>query len=274
MRIDDDDAGTRGDAAALRRARAPFACARAGPAGPRIEAAGRAPAAELTDAVAYVLRLDEDLSPFYARRRGRSRPRLGHRRRRASRPQPDRLRGGREDDLHDELRVVGDGPDGLRARRASGRAGARTRRRTGRSVAPSRRRRRWPAADLDFYRDDVRAGYRGAYLRSLAESVASGELDLEALGTTPRSSPTTRSPRALLALPGVGPYAAAHVMMLLGRYSRLVLDSWTRPTYARLTGGRSEEGHDDRAALPALRAVRRARVLARAHARLGRRGAE
>jgi N-glycosylase/DNA lyase len=43
----------------------------------------------------------------------------------------------------------------------------------------------------------------------------------------------------LLALPGVGPYAAAHVMMLLGRYSRLVLDSWTRPKYARLRGGRA-----------------------------------
>ncbi len=40
----------------------------------------------------------------------------------------------------------------------------------------------------------------------------------------------------LLALPGVGPYAAAHVMMLLGRHSRLILDSWTRPKYARLVG--------------------------------------
>jgi 3-methyladenine DNA glycosylase/8-oxoguanine DNA glycosylase len=40
----------------------------------------------------------------------------------------------------------------------------------------------------------------------------------------------------LLALPGVGPYAAAHVMMLLGRHSRLILDSWTRPTYAALNG--------------------------------------
>ena len=28
-------------------------------------------------------------------------------------------------------------------------------------------------------------------------------------------------------------------MMLLGRYSRLVLDSWTRPKYASLNGGRS-----------------------------------
>jgi 3-methyladenine DNA glycosylase/8-oxoguanine DNA glycosylase len=40
----------------------------------------------------------------------------------------------------------------------------------------------------------------------------------------------------LQALPGVGPYAAAHIMLMLGRYDRLILDSWTRPTYARLLG--------------------------------------
>jgi len=28
-------------------------------------------------------------------------------------------------------------------------------------------------------------------------------------------------------------------MMLLGRYSLLILDSWTRPKYARLNGGRA-----------------------------------
>src|SRR5947199_213904 len=37
-------------------------------------------------------------------------------------------------------------------------------------------------------------------------------------------------------LPGVGPYAAAHIMLMLARYDRLILDSWTRPTYARLLG--------------------------------------
>ena len=30
-------------------------------------------------------------------------------------------------------------------------------------------------------------------------------------------------------------------MMLLGRYSRLVLDSWTRPTYARLRGRKAAD---------------------------------
>jgi 3-methyladenine DNA glycosylase/8-oxoguanine DNA glycosylase len=92
------------------------------------------------------------------------------------------------------------------------------------------------AADESFYRDVARAGYRGAYLRSLATSVADGSLDLEGLAED--GLPDEEVAVRLLALPGVGPYAAAHVMMLLGRYSRLILDSWTRPTYARLVGAR------------------------------------
>jgi 3-methyladenine DNA glycosylase/8-oxoguanine DNA glycosylase len=97
-------------------------------------------------------------------------------------------------------------------------------------------------ASLGFYKDTVRSGYRGAYLRSLAESVAAGELDLEILGSATREELSDDEvAERLLALPGVGPYAAAHVMMLLGRYSRLVLDSWTRPTYARMTGGRPKK---------------------------------
>jgi N-glycosylase/DNA lyase len=90
-----------------------------------------------------------------------------------------------------------------------------------------------------FYRDIVRAGYRGAYLRSLAEGVAEGRLDLEALDD-PELSDEAVAER-LLALPGCGPYATAHMMMLLGRYSRLVLDSWTRPTYARLRGRKAAD---------------------------------
>jgi 3-methyladenine DNA glycosylase/8-oxoguanine DNA glycosylase len=90
-----------------------------------------------------------------------------------------------------------------------------------------------------FYRDVARAGYRGAYLRALAASVADGLLDLEALANaTPTELPDDELARQLLDLPGVGPYAAAHIMMLIGRHSRLILDSWTRPKYARLNGGR------------------------------------
>ncbi|HET7808535.1 MAG TPA: hypothetical protein VFK71_08535, partial [Gaiellaceae bacterium] len=90
-----------------------------------------------------------------------------------------------------------------------------------------------------FYRDVVRAGYRGAYLRSLALSVAEGALDLEALNDP--ELPDAEVAERLLALPGCGPYATAHMMMLLGRYSRLILDSWTRPKYARLNGRKAAD---------------------------------
>ena len=95
-------------------------------------------------------------------------------------------------------------------------------------------------ADESFYREVMRAGYRGAYLRSLAASVTAGAVDLEELGhASPDELPDDEVAARLLALPGVGPYAAAHIMMMLGRYSRLILDSWTRPKYARLNGGRA-----------------------------------
>ncbi len=88
-----------------------------------------------------------------------------------------------------------------------------------------------------FYKDVARAGYRGAYFRKLGELAASGVIDLESWFTAPRAELSDLElEKRLLALPGVGPYAAAHVMLLRGRRSRLVLDSWTRPAYARLIG--------------------------------------
>ncbi len=92
--------------------------------------------------------------------------------------------------------------------------------------------------DVGFYREVVRAGYRGPYFKQLATDVAEGTIDLEELHDP--DLPDDEAAARLLALPGVGPYAAAHVMLTsLGRYSRLVLDSWTRPTYCKLSGARS-----------------------------------
>lgn len=85
-----------------------------------------------------------------------------------------------------------------------------------------------------FFRDVARAGYRGPYLRAAAADVASGALDLE--GLRDPELPDQEVADRLLQIAGVGPYAVAHMMMLLGRYERLILDSWTRPTYRRLTG--------------------------------------
>jgi len=86
-----------------------------------------------------------------------------------------------------------------------------------------------------FYRDIVRAGYRSPYLRGLALGVAEGTIELEDLSAA-SDVPDDEVAARLLKLPGIGPYASAHMMMLLGRHSRLILDSWTRPKYARLNG--------------------------------------
>jgi 3-methyladenine DNA glycosylase/8-oxoguanine DNA glycosylase len=87
-----------------------------------------------------------------------------------------------------------------------------------------------------FYRDEIRAGYRAPFLAALARDVASGALDLEALRQA--AEPTEALLRRLLALQGFGPYAAEHLLRLLGRHDHLALDSWTRAKLARLRGRR------------------------------------
>jgi N-glycosylase/DNA lyase len=112
----------------------------------------------------------------------------------------------------------------------------------GTPAAGARERRAFPApavvadAGDGFFRDVARAGYRGPYLRALADDVASGRLDLEALRDP--ALPDQEVADRLLRIAGVGPYAMAHMMMLLGRYQRLILDSWTRPKYRHVSGRR------------------------------------
>jgi N-glycosylase/DNA lyase len=207
----------------------------------RVTAVGRAPGAKqagaILEAVAHVLRLDEDLSPFYV----------------LAAADPDLAwatagsgRLVRSPTVFEEV---------VKTICTTNCAWSATERMVGALVehlgepAPGAVRgaygRAFPTpaamaeANEGFYREVMRAGYRGAYLRSLSADVASGALDLEALGRTGRDElPDDDLAAILLALPGIGPYAAAHIMMLLGRYSRLVLDSWTRPKYAGLNGGR------------------------------------
>jgi 3-methyladenine DNA glycosylase/8-oxoguanine DNA glycosylase len=77
-------------------------------------------------------------------------------------------------------------------------------------------------------------GYRGPYVKSIARSVVSGKIDLESL--RPGRLSDDEVEEALLELDGVGPYAAAHIMQLLGYHRKLIFDSWTRPKFRKLTG--------------------------------------
>jgi N-glycosylase/DNA lyase len=201
-----------------------------------IVVAGPAGTADLRPAVAHVLRLDEDLSPFYEAA--------------ATDPELSWVTKGagrmvRSPTVFEEVvkticttnctwaatvRMVSALVENL------GEAGPDAQGPYGRAFPTPEAMARKNSA---FYTEKVRAGYRGAYLRDLARSVASGKLDLEALGrTSAEELPDDELAERLLALPGVGPYAAAHIMMLLGRYSRLILDSWTRPKYLRGSGAK------------------------------------
>lgn len=73
-------------------------------------------------------------------------------------------------------------------------------------------------------RMETRLGYRAPYVLNLAKQVASEALDLEALKET--DLPTAELRKFLLKIKGVGPYAAANLLMLLGRYDDIPIDSW------------------------------------------------
>jgi N-glycosylase/DNA lyase len=87
----------------------------------------------------------------------------------------------------------------------------------------------------EFYRDEVRAGYRSPYLKELAERVASGDVDVESWLTS--EMPTAELKREMKRVKGVGDYAAENMLKLVGRYDGLALDSWIRGKFARIRNG-------------------------------------
>ncbi len=82
---------------------------------------------------------------------------------------------------------------------------------------------------VEFYRDEIRAGYRSAYFVELAESVASGKVNPE---SWPNSAlPTRELKKEMKSIKGVGDYAAENLLKLVGRCDGLALDSWLRAQF-------------------------------------------
>lgn len=88
------------------------------------------------------------------------------------------------------------------------------------------------AQPADFYRDVVRAGYRAPYFKELAERVAAGEPDVESWLMS--ELPTDQLKREMKRVKGVGDYAAENLLKLVGRYDVLALDSWVRAKFAKV----------------------------------------
>jgi 3-methyladenine DNA glycosylase/8-oxoguanine DNA glycosylase len=80
------------------------------------------------------------------------------------------------------------------------------------------------ASGPEVLREKVRVGYRAPAIHELAARVASGEFDIESFKTSALSTLELR--KELMKIRGVGPYAAANLLMILGRSDFIPIDSW------------------------------------------------
>lgn len=76
----------------------------------------------------------------------------------------------------------------------------------------------------EVLKEAIRVGYRAPAIHQLAVRVANGQLDLESLKTS--TLPTLELRKYLLTINGVGPYAAANLLMILGRHDFIPIDSY------------------------------------------------
>lgn len=82
------------------------------------------------------------------------------------------------------------------------------------------------AAGEKLFQEEIRLGYRNAYVLQLAQEVVAGRRDLEALREN--SLPARDLKKTLKEIKGVGEYAANTLLMLLGYYHELGIDSEMR----------------------------------------------
>ncbi len=81
------------------------------------------------------------------------------------------------------------------------------------------------AAASDRELQQVRLGFRAAWVRQFARRVVDGELDLDAWS---RQQDPEALRAAVLGVQGIGSYAANHMLMLLGHYEAIPCDSAVR----------------------------------------------
>ena len=85
------------------------------------------------------------------------------------------------------------------------------------------------SVSTEFYKDEIRAGYRAPYFAELAEKVATGKINPE--NWLDSDLPTNELKREMKQIKGVGDYAAENLLKLVGRYDGLALDSWLRSQF-------------------------------------------
>lgn len=175
--------------------------------------------AELAQQVQWMVGLEQDLTPFYEQ--VRDHPKLGH--------VVTQARGRllRSPTLFEDV---------VKTILTTNTTWAGTRRMTSNLVAQFGERlpddgakqafptpQRLARTTAETLRGETGLGYRAPYVLALAQAVDGGELDLEALKNGDLSTPELR--RELLKIKGVGNYAAANLLLLLGRSDYIPIDS-------------------------------------------------
>lgn len=176
--------------------------------------------ARLSRDVGWMLGLDQDLSEFYAL--ARSEPKLAHVEQRA---QGRVLRSPTLfEDVVKTILTTNTAWSGTRrmVKAIVSQFGAPLPDDSGRRAFPGPER--LAASDEETLRYETRLGYRAPHVLALARAVAGGDLDLEAYKTSDLPTPQLR--KELLVIKGVGPYAAANLLVLLSRYDFVPVDSW------------------------------------------------
>lgn len=80
------------------------------------------------------------------------------------------------------------------------------------------------ASTPEYIKEKIRVGYRAPSIHQLATRIAKGQFDLESLRTS--ELPTLELRKELMTINGVGPYAAANLLMILGRHDFIPIDSY------------------------------------------------
>ncbi|MEZ5345087.1 MAG: hypothetical protein R2681_05965 [Pyrinomonadaceae bacterium] len=91
------------------------------------------------------------------------------------------------------------------------------------------------SVDEEFYRNEIRAGYRAPYFVELSRSIAAGSVDPEKWLTSEISTEDLK--KEMKKLKGVGDYAAENLLKLVGRYDGLALDSFLRSEFRKRHNG-------------------------------------
>jgi 3-methyladenine DNA glycosylase/8-oxoguanine DNA glycosylase len=176
--------------------------------------------AEVSDRVAWMLGLDMDFSAFYAA--ARKEPKLAH---------VEKQARGRV------LRSPTFFEDVVKTILTTNTLWGATKRmnlnligKFGQPLAGETGKRAFPdpasiaASSPEVLKEAVRVGYRAPSIHELAVRVESGELDIESFKAS--KLPTLELRKELLKIKGVGPYAAANLLLILGRGDFIPVDSW------------------------------------------------